>query len=364
MAISGDDPVHQVIRHLFEAGGKKIRPILVLASASFNPINLQSSIDIAAAIEMIHMASLVHDDIIDGASMRRGRETINHKWDKHIAVLAGDYLFASAFELLMTVGDLKIFELAVKAIRLMCEGEINQDANAFNINQSEEEYFNNIYKKTAALLATSCHAGALSSSLSPEQVTQLCQFGLYLGYAYQILDDILDLVANPISLGKPVGSDLAGGILTLPILRLLQDARYSSLKTILSRGKISREEINQVVQALIKSDGLDYSFKYFIYMLEKAEVALNSLPAVPARNMMKKIAYKILEKPLLLVKENLNLSGYTVSDFFKSIDSTLLFERKKEIAYEKTQDSTFYFSYSTESKTGVEKMEGTSGPIA
>jgi heptaprenyl diphosphate synthase len=190
----------------------------------------------------------------------------------------------------------------------MCEGEINQAAHVFNYHQSEADYFNNIYKKTACLFSTSCQAGALASDLPSEQSELLGQFGLYLGYAYQILDDILDLVANPADLGKPVGSDLTRGILTLPVLRLLQDEHYGPmLKKTLDNREVSPLEIGEIVSYLTRSDGLKYTFNCLTRMLNSAKEALDALPDVPARYAMQEISAQLLAKPLEMAQQSPSL---------------------------------------------------------
>ncbi|MGI6648887.1 MAG: polyprenyl synthetase family protein [Bacillota bacterium] len=318
LCLQGNEPVHEVINHLLKAGGKRIRPTLAFISASFKsadwePTNWENLVDAASAIEMIHMASLVHDDIIDQATTRRGTETINQKWGNLTAVLAGDYLFSSAFNLLTARQNYPVLLSVTNAIRLMCEGEINQAAQTYNYRQTEENYLDNIYKKTACLFAASCQAGAITALLPAEHVRLINHFGLYLGYAYQILDDILDLIGDPNELGKPVGSDLARGILTLPILRLLQDEQQGAwLKPILDRQQISAEEIALTVTRLADGDAFLYSLDRVFQMFDAAYQSIYGLPQVPARLAMWEIAGQLLEKPLLMVEKSLTSLGLTM----------------------------------------------------
>jgi len=318
LVMSGNDPVHEVVSHLFNAGGKRIRPTLVLASASFKPFDQKVLIDVASAIELVHMASLIHDDIIDESSTRRGSDTINYKWNNLTAVLAGDYLFASAFNLLTTTKNHQVLESLTNSIRLMCEGEINQSAQTFNCQQSEADYFNNIYKKTACLFCTSCQAGALTAGLPWEQIRLIEKFGLYLGYAYQILDDILDLVATPCELGKPVGNDLLHGILTLPVLRLLQDEQYGpELKQMLANRQITSEEVIKIVDCLYRrSDGLKYALNRFNQMLNNAQAVLQDLPAVPARTAIQEMSAQLFAKPLELAQHGLEPLEIRIANLF------------------------------------------------
>lgn len=324
LTIRGNDPVHTVVSHLFNAGGKRIRPLLVLAAASFKAADPKTLIDAAAAIELVHMASLIHDDVIDEAATRRGRATINHKWDNLTAVLAGDYLFASAFNLLTTNKNFEVLESLTHSIRLMCEGEINQSAQTFNYEQSETDYFVNIYKKTACLFATSCLAGALTAGLPRAQVNLLEKYGLYLGYAYQILDDILDIVAQPAELGKPVGSDLKNGILTLPVLKLLQDEAYAtSLKQLFDQRHLTPAEVSQIVGYLTRSrDGISYALKRLTQMVEYAQQSLQALPATAARLAISEMSAQLFAKPLAMAQPGLEPLGIQINDLF-TIPSSL-----------------------------------------
>lgn len=318
LIIRGKDPVPTIVGHLFSAGGKRIRPLLVWAAASFKAADPKILIDAATAIELVHMASLIHDDVIDKAASRRGRATINHKWDNLTAVLAGDYLFASAFNLLTTAKNFEVLEYLTHSIQLMCEGEINQSAQSFNYEQSEKDYFLNIYKKTACLFATSCFAGALSAGLPRTQVNLLEKYGLYLGYAYQILDDILDIVAQPAELGKPVGSDLKNGILTLPVLRLLQDEAYApALKKLFEQRHLAPAEVRQIIGCLIRSrDGISYAWKRLIEMIGYAHGVLQALPAAPARPAISELSAHLFAKPLALAKPGLEPLGIKINELF------------------------------------------------
>ena len=324
LTIRGNDPVYTVVSHLFNAGGKRIRPLLVLAAASFKAADPKTLIDAAAAIELVHMASLIHDDVIDEAATRRGRATINHKWDNLTAVLTGDYLFAAAFNLLTTSKNFEVLESLTHSIQLMCEGEINQAAQTFNYEQSETDYFLNIYKKTACLFATSCLAGALTAGLPQSQVKLLEKYGLYLGYAYQILDDILDIVARPAELGKPVGSDLKNGILTLPVLKLLQDEAYApTLKQLFDQRHLTPAEVSQIIGYLTRSrDGISYAYQRLAQMIEYAQEALQALPSTPASLAISEMAAQLFAKPLAMARPGLEPLGIQLNDLF-TIPSSL-----------------------------------------
>jgi heptaprenyl diphosphate synthase len=217
-----------VCLYALQAGGKRLRPTLVLLSNKcFNGDIIPGDIIPAAvAAELIHLASLIHDDIIDNSQMRHGKKSVNTHWDNKIAVLAGDNLFAKAFKVLSKNRLYDVLELMVEAIEDMCSGEIEQAMDSFNPAQEEESYYRKISKKTAKLLAVCCQAGSLISLTGKDYASSLREFGLNLGYAFQITDDILDLTGQKKELGKPTGLDLAQGTLTLPMLSLLKNPKY------------------------------------------------------------------------------------------------------------------------------------------
>ncbi len=209
----------QVIR----AGGKRLRPLLVILCSGLADPSRQALIDMAAAAELIHTASLIHDDILDQADTRRGAATINHLQGNHTAVLIGDFLFAAAFGLLTRTGCPEAVALMTGAIQAMCQAEIEQKEAVFQFSVTEHRYLDRIEKKTAALLAACCGAGALTGGAAPEDVASLMAYGRNLGLCFQITDDLLDFTGDSAALGKPAGADLAQGILTLPVIYLLQN---------------------------------------------------------------------------------------------------------------------------------------------
>lgn len=273
------EPVDQIILHILEAGGKRLRPRLAVACASYGKPHLPDLISTAVSLELIHMASLIHDDIIDESKTRRGRRAINDLWGNQTAVLAGDYLFSTAFHLLCSSRLYQVLEVLTKAVGLMCEGEINQAANAFNLDYSQEAYYECIFRKTACLFAASCQAGALVAGCSPTVSDALYRYGLNLGYAYQILDDILDLVADAEMLGKPTGSDLSRGLITLPTLLLLQDDMHGPwLKQLLTNREAVSEYLVELRERLGASGALRQSLERFSQHTLTAETALAELP--------------------------------------------------------------------------------------
>ena len=204
------------------SGGKGIRPALTLLSGKFYDYNLDYLLPMATAVELFHTATLVHDDAIDKSSVRRGRPTINTMWGEDKAVLLGDYLFAKAGALAATTGNLQVIKLSTQTIMTISSGELNQAFNAFNVEQTREDYFQRVSSKTASLFSMATESGAILSQAPERSIEVLKGYGYNLGIAFQIVDDILDFIGTEEELGKPVGSDLAQGTLTLPAMLLLE----------------------------------------------------------------------------------------------------------------------------------------------
>ncbi|MBT9172912.1 MAG: Heptaprenyl diphosphate synthase component 2 [Syntrophomonadaceae bacterium] len=250
----GDDSWTPLFSGCVTQGGKRLRPALVVLCGSFRPASRNELVDVATAAELIHNASLVHDDVIDRAQTRRGMPTLSARWGEHQAVLYGDFLFARAFSLLTKHGRLGILENMTKAISLMCEGEITQLARRFDHTLTEADYLTYIHKKTACFLSACCLAGAGVCRLPSPQRKLLAAFGLQLGYAFQMTDDLLDFCGTPESVGKPVFHDLTEGCITLPVIRLLQQPLYgSAVRHIIERREFDTENIEFIRGSLEES---------------------------------------------------------------------------------------------------------------
>lgn len=214
----GLDGLEEMLEHVLGAPGKRVRPALTLLSGRFYRYDLSLLVPMAAAVEVLHTATLVHDDTVDGASVRRGHDTLNSLWSGPLAVLAGDYLFANSAELVASTGNVRVMRLFAQTLMTIAKGELGQIFASYDANQSREDYYTRIARKTAALLAMATESGAVLSD-APEPVVQaLRSYGWQLGIAFQIVDDILDFVAESSVVGKPVGNDLRSGTLTLPAL--------------------------------------------------------------------------------------------------------------------------------------------------
>jgi all-trans-nonaprenyl-diphosphate synthase len=244
--------------HLFDAGGKRIRPAIVLLAsrATMSDDDLtERHRRLAEITEMIHTASLVHDDVVDEADLRRNVETVNNLFGDRIAVLAGDFLFAQSSWYLANLDNLQVVKLLSEVIRDFAEGEIVQSINRFDIDASIESYLDKTYYKTASLMANSAKAAAVLSDASTDVAENLYSYGRNLGLAFQIVDDILDFTGSTEVLGKPAGLDLASGKLTSPVFYALQQEPY--LEILIKRKFSEAEDLNKALELIRKSDGIE-----------------------------------------------------------------------------------------------------------
>lgn len=250
--------VENIGHYIVDAGGKRLRPLLTLLSAgAVGPIS-ESHIKLAAVIEFIHTATLLHDDVVDISALRRGRPTANAEWGNAPSVLVGDFLYSRAFQILVDIGNLKLMGLLSNTTNKVAEGEVLQLTRAGNPDTSEEIYFDVIHSKTAVLFAAACSGAALLSGQTQHN-TALYDYGLHLGVAFQLVDDILDYQGLPEETGKNVGDDLAEGKPTLPLIYLMQHGskQEQQLVTDAIRDK-SVARLDEVIAAVNNSGAIDY----------------------------------------------------------------------------------------------------------
>ncbi|QQK79862.1 polyprenyl synthetase family protein [Salicibibacter cibi] len=277
---------------LLEAGGKRIRPVFMLLCAKFGNYDIQKLKDAGVALEFIHMASLVHDDVIDDSDLRRGKETVKAKWDNRVAMYAGDYLFGKAISRVSLFKEQGIHEAMSQSMHEMVLGEIEQIRFKYEWNQNVRTYFRRIKRKTAVLIASSCKIGAQAAGVSRREQRTLAHFGHQVGMAYQITDDILDFTSSEEKLGKPAGGDLLQGNITLPVLFAME--KRPSFKNELIRsfagGLPSREKMGELLEQIIESGGIEHSRQINERYLQKAYESLEALPDIPARRSLYDIA--------------------------------------------------------------------------
>lgn len=260
IAASSFGPAGEVAGYLLDAGGKRIRPTLVLLSAGACGGDPGDSrvVDVAAASELVHMASLVHDDVVDETHKRRGLPTANDKWGNKLSVLVGDFLLARAFELLAGVADAQIIEvLSATAVR-MAESEILQAECEGSLAGWRDNYWRIIQGKTSAFISACCECGAILASAGPDLRKSLAKFGSHFGTAFQITDDLLDISGSHSATGKDIGADLAHGKFTLPVLLALQHASGQQLERLMSLceiGFLSQEEAREAADLVVTAGG-------------------------------------------------------------------------------------------------------------
>lgn len=267
--------LYAAAEHLFGAGGKRVRPALVLliSRATMPDRDITSRHRRLAEItEMIHTASLVHDDVVDEAAVRRNVPTVNSLFNNGIAVLAGDFLFGQSAWYLANLGNLEVVKLLSEVIKDMPEGEIQQGLNRFDTTTTIEAYLEKTYKKTASLMANSAKAAGLLSGVSDQMAENLYGYGRHFGLAFQIVDDILDFTASTEILGKPTGSDLVSGNLTAPVLYALEEKPY--LEVLIEREFAQPGDIEQAIALVMESEGIERSRKLAAH---HAQLAVESL---------------------------------------------------------------------------------------
>src|SRR5712691_7482636 len=241
-------------KYLLTAGGKRFRPMLVLLSGYFGDPTDPRLIGGSVAIELVHLATLYHDDVIDEADSRRGAPSANVRWDNTVAILSGDFLFARASEISTELGT-EVCRLLARTIAVLCDGQIREVDSAAKVEQAESNYLEIINRKTAALIATSCRLGGLLSDATPEHIEVLDEFGEALGMAFQLSDDIMDITASQLELGKEPGSDMRLGVYTMPVLHsLAYSARRDELARLLSLGAPDGERLDRALE-IIRGDG-------------------------------------------------------------------------------------------------------------
>ena len=274
-----DPAVEGYVAYAVESHGKRLRPALALLAGGATGTICSSHFDLAVIVELIHAATLVHDDILDGADKRRGQPTVNAKWGNAISVLLGDCLFAHALKLSTGFPDGEVSRRIAHAASDVCSGEIIQTQRRFDLKLSVPDYYKIIEMKTAALFAAACELGAFINGASPEVISALRTFGLRLGTAYQIYDDVLDLAGDESKAGKTLGSDLRKGKLTLPILHLLQNsdpAKRHQISEIILNGEESA--ILALAEQAIAAGAVKSAISIGRKMLREAGAQLEIVP--------------------------------------------------------------------------------------
>ena len=286
--------VENIGHYLVEAGGKRLRPLMVLLTANalgYPQAGRQEHLALAAIIEFIHTATLLHDDVVDMSNLRRGRPTANAQWGNAPSVLVGDFLYSRAFQMMVAIGNMEIMGILSDTTNVIAEGEVQQLVNAKDPNVTEANYFNVIDKKTAVLFAAACEVAAVLSGASAQQRKALYNYGLKVGIAFQLVDDALDYTGDAATLGKNVGDDLAEGKPTLPLIYAMRTgtaAQAEVIATAIRNGDAGQlPAILEIVQA---TGGMDYTLECAREQVRLAVDELQHLPANPFTAAMQQVA--------------------------------------------------------------------------
>ena len=258
--------VNQLSNYIINSGGKRLRPMLALLMARACGYQGEKHIDVAAIVEFIHTATLLHDDVVDESDMRRGKETANNVWGNQAAVLVGDFLYSRAFEMMVDVNEMRVMSIMAQTTNTIAEGEVLQLLNINDADTSEARYFEVIYSKTAKLFEAACQLGAVLAGLSEDQEKAVAQYGVHLGTAFQLVDDILDYIADSDEMGKNVGDDLAEGKPTLPLIYAMRssldngEAKDAAMvRSAIEEGGL--EYIDDVMKIIEKTKALEYTIE-------------------------------------------------------------------------------------------------------
>ena len=279
-----------LLAYALKGGGKRLRPALAILTAGFYDYDLERLMPITLAVELMHLATLVHDDTIDNSFVRWGRPTVNKVWGMEKAVLLGDYLFAKAGDLTASTENLRVIKLLPQTLMIITNGELAQAASAFKLEQSREQYIFRISSKTAALFVMATESGALLSNAPEKSIKILHDYGFYLGHAFQIIDDILDFIGTEEEMGKPVGSDLAQGTVTLPSLMLMEKYPQDNPIKRFFQGGDKQENIKQTIEMVRNSTIIQECFDIASGYCQKACANLKNLPEKEARRMLTNLA--------------------------------------------------------------------------
>jgi len=271
--------INQMSHYIISSGGKRLRPLLLLLCARATDYQGEYHHPMAVVIELIHTATLLHDDVVDESTSRRGQKTANELWGNAPSVLVGDFLYSRAFEIMVEPDSMTIMRLLSKATNNIAQGEVLQLLNIKNADVTQEQYFAIIERKTACLFEAACKIGGMLSNATDETIYALGKFGLHLGSGFQIIDDVLDYESDPETMGKEVGDDLAEGKITLPMIYALKQT--SGVEHALLKGSIENADtshIDDIIAILIRVKALDYTRKIAEDESQKAMMALNILP--------------------------------------------------------------------------------------
>ncbi|MFD2174607.1 polyprenyl synthetase family protein [Rhodobacter lacus] len=291
--------IPEVTAHLIEAGGKRLRPMLTLAAARVMGYEGPYHVHLAATVEFIHTATLLHDDVVDESGQRRGRPTANLLWDNKSSVLVGDYLFARSFQLMTETGKMRVLEILANASAVIAEGEVLQLTAAQNLGTTEDIYLRVIRGKTAALFSAATEVGGVIAEAGAAEVKALYDYGDALGIAFQMVDDLLDYGGTAAETGKNVGDDFRERKLTMPVIKAVAQAdeeERAFWKRVIEKGDQREGDLEHALALMAKYGTLEATRRDAIGWTETARAALKALPAHPLRDMLDDLADFVVER--------------------------------------------------------------------
>lgn len=294
---SGVPLVEKIGHYIVESGGKRIRPILVLLAARSCDYQDDKHVNLAAVIEFIHTATLLHDDVVDTSDLRRGKATANAKWGNAPSVLVGDFLYSRAFQMMIELGSMEIMNVISNATNVIAEGEVLQLLNCKNPDVDEASYMQVIIGKTAMLFEAACQAGAILSGANQQQQQALQLYGRHIGIAFQLVDDLLDYQSSAEEMGKNVGDDLAEGKPTLPLIHAMKhgtEEQRLMIRKAIRKGGL--EDLEPIRQAVIETGAIDYCFEQAKQQIDLALQQLQCLPQSDYRDVLQTLAKMAIER--------------------------------------------------------------------
>ncbi len=298
-ATSGLDILNSASMHALASPGKRLRTALTLLSGKMKHYRLDKLLPLSVAYEMVHLATLIHDDIVDNATTRRGSPTVNALWGSNIAILLGDYYFAKTAGLIADIEDARVDHLFSDTVATVCEGTIMEMMTARRIDLTVQHYYEKISRKTACLLAACCKGGAIVGGASEEEINGLYEYGINLGIAFQIIDDVLDYTEDQATIGKPAGNDLRQGMVTLPLIYALQeqpqDGLYRRVQALLNDAEGHEEDIQFVIDWVTRS-GVERSLADADTYADKARAALRTFPPSHNRDLLDELLDFVVQR--------------------------------------------------------------------
>ncbi len=284
------------LAYVLESSGKRVRPGITLLAGKFFQYDLNTLVPMATSIELFHNATLVHDDAVDNAMLRRGKTAVNSLWGDGVAVLLGDYLFSLAADLVSSIGNFRVMSMFAKTLTEISGGQLRETFSAYGWRQNRESYYEQIYSKTASLFAAATGTGAVLSDAPEEAVSALTSYGKNLGMAFQVIDDILDFIGDEGELGKPVGSDLLQGTLTLPVILLMEQRPQDNIQQGLAEKPGDQEEVARVIEMVRNSSILEECYRIAGGFSSQACRDLEALPENASRGSLIDLADYVIER--------------------------------------------------------------------